>query len=368
MIIAAIIFIVCSLVLLTLALLPFAEYVCYLFSKKIKINIEYLKPVSIIITCYNEEKHIQKRIDYFLSPEEWIEGSELWIVSGGSTDNTNNIIEKYNNDKRVTVIIHKERISKIKCLNRFVPDLKNEIIIFSDCRQDVSPGAVKNLIRHFSHPAVSVVSATLSDHPNPKSVSIYRKTLNKISEWKSKSSGSLNVFGALYAQRKCDFIPFPPEVLFDDLCVVVSVLKKNKIIIQDTNANITDAEFHKYYQKERIQRLVRGLLLFLTHQKFEIRSLSLKNKIRFFHYKYLKLLMPVCLLFFILLSPFFIPVSVILSGFITIVVLAVFSKQIRSFFLMFIRINFHFLLAEFRYFFLKERSNTWQPLNLNPQS
>ena len=51
-----------------------------------------LVPVSVILNVYNEEKNITRKIEELLNEPIWIKGSELLIVSGGSSDNTNRLI------------------------------------------------------------------------------------------------------------------------------------------------------------------------------------------------------------------------------------------------------------------------------------
>ena len=69
---------------------PAISYIRYrFFSRPIDKSVDFTVPVSVIIACYNEEKYIRNKILSFLDPEEWIEGSEIIVISAGSTDKTN---------------------------------------------------------------------------------------------------------------------------------------------------------------------------------------------------------------------------------------------------------------------------------------
>ncbi len=316
----------------------------------------HLQPVSIFITVYNGEKEIADRILYFLDPEEWIEGSELFVISPGSTDGTDEILQQFKNDLRVKIIIEK-RLTKIRCLNKFVPLAKNEILILSDFRQKVHSHSVKNLIRHFQNPDIAAVSSTLIDG-NSAEFS-FRSILNKMAFNRLGKGSSLNVFGALYAQRKIYFTPFPEELLFDDLFVVANTLKQKKRLIQDPDSVIEDVAFQDYYQKERIERLVRGLLIFLSTQKRLIFTLPLKQYVRFLFYKYFKLLLPVLSLFLIFCVALLLsPIQLVLIFTPAVILGSIFPKI--SF--LFIRINYYFLSATFKFLVLNRRSNKWEPL------
>jgi len=215
------------LILLSISIFPILLLIGYtlfsfiasiFFTKPIKVSENLKSPVSIIIACYNEEEFIQSRVDYFLSSDEWIEGSELIVVSGGSTDNTNHILSNYKHLEHVTLICASQRMTKIQGVNFAVSLAKNEILVFSDCRQRIQPGSVKKLVANFADPTIGTVTSKLVSIDTKKKHSL-RSILNLVSLCESRMGSCLNVFGALYAQRKSVFrtIPFLLGSLFQDL-------------------------------------------------------------------------------------------------------------------------------------------------------
>jgi poly-beta-1,6-N-acetyl-D-glucosamine synthase len=354
--------------LIILVIYPFFSYFSLSYHRnKNKPALNFKAPVSIIIACYNEEKFIRVRIEYFLNANEWIEGSELIIISTGSTDKTDQILMEYHNDPRIKAIMTTEKISKIKALNAYHEICRHDIIIFSDCRQTISKGAVKNLIRHFANPEIATVTSSLHDTKNRTKVSFFRNVFNKTAVRESAAGSCLNVYGALYAQRKTAFRSFPEDLLFDDLFVVISTLqqKKRLIQVQDKDAIIHDIEFEKYYRKERIERLVRGLLIFYHSQKKQIHSLPSKMILRFLIYKYLKLFMPFFLLNILIIIPFLLlKLDPVILGTVSTLIIVLFSiPKTRNFLSLFISINYHFLIAVLKFFFKNEKSNQWKALD-----
>ena len=86
-------------------------------------------PVSIIVSVYNEESVIKKKIEISLAlnyPDDLL---EIIISSDGSNDRTNSIVAQFN-DPRV-VLKTFERLGKTECLNRVVPQARGEIILFT---------------------------------------------------------------------------------------------------------------------------------------------------------------------------------------------------------------------------------------------
>lgn len=339
-----------------------------LSSNKVDKSEGFLAPVSIIISCYNEEDFIREKINSLIDEAEWIAGSELIIFSGGSTDKTHEILREFALNDKLVVLISSERSSKIEGVNKALALAKNEFLVFSDCRQPIKKGSVKNLIHNFNDPQVGTVAASLLDTKHSDRPSFFRSMFNFISIQESEFSSCLNVYGALYAQRKSVFRPIPNDLLFDDLFVVVSTLSQEKRLIQDAEAIIYDVNFTNYYQPERIGRLVRGLLIFLSNHYRLIRSLPTGLFIRFLYFKYLKLMMPFFLISFLIGSSILLilhPDLKIGMGLLAFISLGVLIGPVRRFMGLFIRINYYFLTATWSYYFRANRSNKWEKLQLD---
>lgn len=324
----------------------------------------FLAPVSIIITCYNEEDFIEDRIEAFLKKENWIADSEIIIVTGGSTDSTEEILKKYEFHEAVKPLIFDRRILKIEGVNIGVKESKNEFLVFSDCRQEIEPSSVPSLINHFSDAEIGLVNSTLIDSKNASSPSFLRSLLNYLAIRLSVNSSSLNVFGALYAQRKACFREIPNDVLFDDLFVTASMLAQKKRLVQDKNAIIYDMNFTMYYQKERIMRLARGLLLFLVNHFSDIQAIPVGDRMRFLIFKYVKLMLPFAALLFLcsllgmfIFGQYIFPVVVI--SLIVLLLIIPFSRKTTR---QLMEIHYYFGIAVIQFALGKNRSITWDKL------
>ncbi|PHR26332.1 MAG: hypothetical protein COA38_14970 [Fluviicola sp.] len=354
--------------LLVLFLLPFGAFILSIFrNKPVNKNANFCPPVSVIVACFNEEAFIEDKVRSILAKENWIPGSELIVVSGGSTDRTNVILRQFEDREDVKLIILKDRTWKIDAVNLAVEKSQHDFLIFSDCRQKMKSGSIQKLLHNLSDPNVGTVTSSLCDSKNGQKGSFYRSVLNFMALKNSESSSSLNIFGALYAQRKSVFRKIPSNLLFDDLFVVVSTLTQNKRVIQESEAVIYDVEFDTYYQKERIRRLVRGLLIFLVDQSKLIRSLPKPVLCRFLMFKYLKLLMPffiliACMISVILLSLERVEIS---NGLIPALIILTMALIFRKQLLLFIRINVQIFIAVLRFVIGFERSNEWRKLKTN---
>lgn len=336
-----------------------------LFPKPILKDLAHSQAISIIIACSNEESFIRQKINSFLDAEEWIDCSEIIIVCNNSTDRTQEVLAEFSSHPYITVIIEKGPSSKIRSINRAVKIATNQILVFSDCRQVMKKGSVKELVANFNDPEVGTVNSTLIDNKNGKGYSI-RSVLNFISDCESRSGSSLNVFGALYAQRKEVFKDFPEDMLFDDLFVVVSTLIQKKRLISEKNAVIYDLPFKNYYGSNRIQRLARGLLIFLFKHHDLIRQLNFETRLRFIIFKYLKLILPFSLLIMAVDSIYMFSKMALQIDIALIILVCGFFifRSSRSLLLQILRINYNFMIATIQFLFFNNRTNKWDKLKV----
>ena len=320
-------------------------------------------PVSIIIACYNEEKYIGKKLEELFNPVNWIHDSEIIVVSNGCTDNSNKIIEGFTGRKELRFFRFEERIGKIASVNFAVNKSVNEILIFSDCRQSMNHGAIKNLIKNFDNSDVGTVSSTLLDENRTISKVSPRKFINWINLSESKTGTCMNVYGALYAQRKSVFREIPQHLLFDDLFVTISTLLQGKKVLQENKARIFDVHFYEYYSSERIERLVRGLLIFLSKEWSMVKRLKLNYFILFMAHKYLKLLLPYLILILFILSLVKIGTALAVPFLSFLILFYVLFREKKNFLILFLRVNLHMILSTLKFIILRERSNDWRKLD-----
>jgi hypothetical protein len=149
--------------------------------------------------------------------------------------------------------------------------------------------------------------------------------------------------------------------------VVVSTILQKKRLIKENNAVIYDVPFADYYVQDRINRLARGLLIFLFNHFQMIRRLPLNYFFRFIIFKYLKLILPFVLIFLLFDAVYlcwhFIPLNITLICLIALV-LILNIKSLRNFIIHFLQINYYFLVATLQFIFFNKRSNKWGKLRI----
>lgn len=201
--------------------------------KKNKANCSmYFPTVSLIIACHNEENVIEKKILNTLKLNYPKEKLEIIIFSDGSTDNSEEIIKKYNN-QNIKLLAFPNHPGKTICQNESVKCAKGEIIVFSDANSMYEKDAVIELIKPLQDKKNGVTVGCLrykKEFTNNKEENSYWNYENLLKKIESRLGMLLGANGAIYAIRKKDYIPLKPWVISDLTEPLKINLKKFKTV------------------------------------------------------------------------------------------------------------------------------------------
>ena len=114
---------------------------------------ETLPTATLVISAYNEEEVLAKKLDNATSLEYPAGRLEIVVVDDGSSDKTATIARSYA-DRGVTLHHYAENRGKNLALNDSMPRVNGEIIVFTDANGMYEPDALKELLRPFADPAV----------------------------------------------------------------------------------------------------------------------------------------------------------------------------------------------------------------------
>ena len=104
--------------------------------------------VSILIAAYNEEKVIKSKIENCLELDYPSELLDVWIASDGSSDGTNEIIIDYMKNNHRIHLLEFPRSGKSGAINKAMPQIKREIVIFSDANTKYNPNSKSCQLNH----------------------------------------------------------------------------------------------------------------------------------------------------------------------------------------------------------------------------
>lgn len=175
-------------------------------NRKIKYTDNYYPTVSLLVSCYNEAEVVREKIINSLELDYPKGQLEIFFISDGSDDGTDQIIKEFS-DHGIQYVRQEGRLGKTMALNMTVPKTKSEFIVFSDANAMYQPDAIKKLIRNFSDPDIGyVVGAALysdaKDSASAESEETYWQYEMTIKKMESQLHSVVGGDGAIYAIRK----------------------------------------------------------------------------------------------------------------------------------------------------------------------
>ena len=172
--------------------------------------------VALIITAYNEEKVIAQKIENSLSLDYPRDKLEIIVASDGSTDRTNEIVSRYQN-QGVKLVILETNQGKSATQNLAVSEAHCDIVLFTDANVMIQPDAVRKMVSNFGNEKVGCVVGKVT-YINEEDTSVsqgegvywrYELFLRK----KESDLGNLAMgSGPIMAIRKELFKPLDPDV------------------------------------------------------------------------------------------------------------------------------------------------------------
>jgi len=130
-----------------------------------KIELKDRYKVSIGVMAYNEENMIGKCLDGLLNQK--LKGfciNEIVVVSSGSTDRTNSVVQSYSRrHPSVRLIEQKKRLGKASAINEYLKTAHGDILILESADTFTEPNTVHELIKPFHKKNIGMTGA----HPVP---------------------------------------------------------------------------------------------------------------------------------------------------------------------------------------------------------
>jgi biofilm PGA synthesis N-glycosyltransferase PgaC len=227
-------------------------------------NYDSTPGVSIVIAARNESARLAARIDNLRSIDYPPARRQIIVVSDGSTDDTESILEeRYGRFVDVVIVPHG---GKALALNAGVARARFDIVVFADARQVFAQDALRELVAPFADPAVGAVTGELlldcesSLFSNRRAnadrrrghasqlravaierrvkperrlsivstiadgVGLYWRYEKELRRLESAVGSTLGATGAIYAMRRALWQPLPADTILDDVLAPMRVV------------------------------------------------------------------------------------------------------------------------------------------------
>lgn len=341
---------------------------------------QHLPVVSVIISVYNEEGSVAQRITNIFQSKYPKGKIELILGSDGSTDSTNAILMRLQNDyPDLKVSLFPERRGKGVVLNDIVGRAKGDVLILTDSKVLFSEDTVFHLVKHFKNDAIGIIGGNLITRQGSKdgisiqeSMFMSREILMKYNEGKLWGS-AMGAYGACYSVRKELFEKIPTGFAVEDFYITFKVLTKGYKVIMEPEAegfeevpNRIDEEFRR---KVRISSGNFQNICAFANYLFRFSAVSFC----FVSHKVIRWVGPLLLIILLVANAFLVHVSILYKiSFVTQLILLI--APLIDFFLKKIHIHViplrfvtHFysmnlaLLLGFIKFLKGVKTNVWEP-------
>lgn len=256
--------------------------------------------VSLLVPAYNEAQVIERKIRNSLELDYPAEQLEIVVASDGSTDSTAEIAQRLADGRRVRVLAFPSNRGKMATLNAAVPQLRGDIIVFSDAAAMLVGDALRRLVESFADPSVGAVSGRYTVI-GPGDVSIgasedfYWKYEAALKVLESDLASTLGGHGHLHAIRRALYRYPAANIINDDYVISVSVLAQGYRAVYEPAAIVYEEAREMTGFRRRI-RIVAGNVQQLREMGSLLRPIRPLPLFFFLSHKLGRLLVPVAML------------------------------------------------------------------------
>ena len=190
--------------------------------------------VAVIITAYNEEPVIARRIENLLALDYPKEKLQVVVTSDASTDRTEEIALSYPGVQVVT----NPKGGKVAAQDRAVRQTDSDVVAFSDANSTWAPDALRRLVRPFADPDVAYVMGrlNLTTPSGDNKEGAYWRYEVWLRGLESQIGSVTGGYGSIYALRRADYLEVDPR-FGHDLALPYRMVQRGRRAVYEPTAN-----------------------------------------------------------------------------------------------------------------------------------
>jgi cellulose synthase/poly-beta-1,6-N-acetylglucosamine synthase-like glycosyltransferase len=168
----------------------------------------YLPAVAVVVTAYNEETAIERRLENLRALDYPAELLELVVTSDASTDRTEELAEAAG-----ARVVRNPRGGKVAAQDAAVRSTEAEVVAFTDANATWDPLALRRLVANLADPGVAYVCGKLrlEDAAGSNQEGVYWRYELVTRESESRLGSVTGGNGAIYALRRADYVEVDPR-------------------------------------------------------------------------------------------------------------------------------------------------------------
>ncbi len=212
--------------------------------------------VSIVLAVHNGMALLPWKMAHLFNLD-YPNIQEIVVVSDGSTDGTAEFLGRLA-DPRLKKVLLKDHCGKAVALNAGMKEATADIIVFSDVRPEIAPGAIQRLVNRFADPTVGCVTGELilvKEGQNSVSGAVgdfYWRYEQWIRKCEASYDSPVGVCGCFYAIRRELAVQHPAGMILDDMFQPLSIIRQGYRSVVEPGAQVVNTqpaqartEFHR---------------------------------------------------------------------------------------------------------------------------
>lgn len=159
---------------------------------------------SLIITAYNEEARIRKKLENALALDPGELSLEIIVASDCSSDGTDDIVAEYA-ERGVHLVRASERLGKENAQLTAIREARGNVLVFSDVATEMPVDALQKIANYFADPEVGAVSSEdrfISSDGKIAGEGAYVKYEMWLRKLESTRAGLVGLSGSFFAARR----------------------------------------------------------------------------------------------------------------------------------------------------------------------
>jgi len=226
-------------------------------SQKTISNEQLFEPqISLVVSAYNEEDFIERKIDNTLKLIYPANKLNIIFITDGSSDRTPQLVRRHDN---ILCLHQDERKGKLAAMNRAMEYVKTPYVIFSDANTLLNPQCVLQIVRHYADPKVGGVAGekkVINDFDNTAAgvgEGLYWKYESFLKKLDSSLFSVVGAAGELFSVRTALFEKETRNIIIEDFVQSLKICMKGFVIryepgayaIETSSASMKDEEKRK---------------------------------------------------------------------------------------------------------------------------
>jgi len=194
-------------------------------------------PTTLIIPAYNEASVIARKMENSLGLDYPADLLEVVVITDGSDDGTVDVVSSYA-ERGVRLYHQPQRQGKAAAINRVVPLVSGEILVFSDANTMIEPGALRALVRSFADPAVGGVSGEKQVQGGGEG--LYWRYESYLKRCDSALTSVMGAAGEFFAVRRELFWPTEEDSVIEDFVLSLRLVEAGWRVVYESEAVATE--------------------------------------------------------------------------------------------------------------------------------